>query len=255
MGYFKSEPKSALGFSLPIAKVYARKRREKRLILVALGSAVSLIFIITLTLLGKVSSGTTTSVAKLPATSFVSPISPIEKMSQAPLAVKLPDQDLALRAGMRAISLQVDATSGLEGHALAGSNVDVTLTSTRSGQASTSVIVENARVLSYGGDTRGANEQEVAAFRTAPLISKTITLEVKPFDALQIENARQLGRLGLLMRAPGDIEQVERTEISANDLGENKKGKLDTKRCTKGRVTFNGESIIVGCDGEISKVE
>ena len=245
--------KLATGFSLPVTLRSARKRRERQLKLTAIFATFCLAIIITFVISEKPRSGTVTSVAlvlppAVPAKAAVIP---------QPPKVDTSGYEFALTKGYRAIAIDVDATSGLEGHALPGSRVDVTLSSTRGGEAVTNVIVENARVLSYGGDTRSLEQQrsQTVNLRVAPSISRTITLEMKPLDALQVENARQSGRLGLLMRAPGDIEPVDKTEISQTDVGDRQKSSTFQKRCTKGRATFDGANIIIGCDGEISRVE
>ena len=243
----------ARGFSLPLVRHNSRKLREKRLRIGAICAAIFLVFTIGFVIFDKPRAGTITSVA--------SALPPAVALKQVVIpAQSQPEEkkfDLALTKGFRAIAIDVDATSGLEGHALPGSHVDITLSSTRSGEAVTSVIVENARVLSYGGDTRSLEEQrsQLAKVRVAPAISRTITLEMKPIDALQVENARQLGRLGLLMRAPGDIERVEKSEVSATDLGERHKSASPQKHCTTGHATINGANIVIGCDGEISRLE
>ena len=247
------EPRRAEGFSLPLVRVSMRKRREKLLLGIATTGLLCLTMIALLALPNRTRSGTVTSIA---------PALPPAAVVKAPDALVAPAHEdnglnLALVRGFRAIALDVDATSGLEGHALPGSRVDVTLTSNRTGENVTTVLVENARVLSYGGDTRSLEQQrsQVSGLRVAPSISRTITLEVKPIDALQIENARSLGRLGLLMRAPGDIEAVQRTEVSATDVGNKHNQRSPSKRCSNGHATFNGAEIVIGCDGEISRVE
>lgn len=182
------------------------------------------------------------------------PTNPVrhDMVSDHPTVVSLP-----LTAGMRAVSIEVDETSGLEGHALPGIQVDVTLTFLEEGTLTTKVLVQKAKVLSYGGDItplEGRTIQPTGQGRPQ-IQSKTITLEVAPADALQIQTARQLGRLGLIMRTADDDKTPQVTEVKATDIQSGKKGeKNSNKNCSKGTVRIEGKEYVMDCDGGLSKL-
>jgi len=163
---------------------------------------------------------------------------------------------LALTPRNRAVSIEVDETAGLEGHALPGTKVDVVLTFQEEGQLISKVIVQNARVLSYGGDTSTAADRselaggEMRGRRT----SRTITLDVSPKDALQITTARQLGRLSLIMRSADDDTGSPILEIDQADLAQNKQVKRNPNSCKSGRMKMGDREYVVDCDGSISQV-
>ena len=163
---------------------------------------------------------------------------------------------LPLTPGFRAVSIEVDETSSLEGHALPGTRVDVSLTYMVEKKLTTKVIVQNARVLSFGGDVTTLNERQGSGSvdRRVPTAGRTITLEVAPTDALQIQTARQLGRLGLMMRTTEDTETLATDEFDSDKIGgPNKHGK-DSKGCRKGQVKISGQEYIIDCDGNMSEV-
>ena len=109
----------------------------------------------------------------------------------------------ALQAGMRAVTIGVDATSGSVGLVWPGDRVDLTLTQTLTDPAlppgrrvSAETILTNARVIAIdqqlvqGGSQTGGDGQ-----------ARTVTLEVKPDDVQRVSVAMRLGRLSLSVRA------------------------------------------------------
>lgn len=163
---------------------------------------------------------------------------------------------LALTKGYRAVAIDVDATSGIEGHALPGTRVDVVLTYDKEEELTSKVIVQNARVLSYGGDDKMIQDRELDMLEGPTRPSSTITLEVLPQDALKISTARQVGRLSLLMRAADDDQGPAVTELGKRDLdGElPRKPQQTNGNCSKGRVKMGGREFMVGCDGSINQL-
>lgn len=118
----------------------------------------------------------------------------------APGGQKITSQRLEVKSGKRAVSINVDARTGLEGHAKPGSLVDVALTWVNAdGELKSCIIGQKARVLSYGGKT-----DITVQTGGAPRVEQTITLEVEPEEALKVITAKELGLLSLLMRDPGD---------------------------------------------------
>jgi pilus assembly protein CpaB len=176
---------------------------------------------------------------------------PIRKsdITNEPMMVSLP-----LTPGMRAISIEVDATSGLEGHALPGTRVDVVLTFQEEGKLNSKIIVQNARVLSYGGDvTPGSRRSPVE--KVSPSVSRTMTLEVSTEDALRIQTGRQMGRISLIMRSADDVTTAPVTDMGQNEVGNNSESRpVRDGGCTRGKMKMGGRDYIIDCDGRISEV-
>jgi pilus assembly protein CpaB len=164
---------------------------------------------------------------------------------------------LPVTPGNRAITIEVDATTGLEGLALPGTRVDVVLTYSNEGELTSKVIVQNARVLSSGGNTRTFSQQQAAVdtrvVQQPRVAARTVTLDVSPKDALKVSTARQLGRLSLVMRSTDDTGVSTETEITANEVGgESSKKKGDrvvSGGCTRGHYRINGVEFQLNCDG------
>lgn len=163
------------------------------------------------------------------------------------LTTEKKEASLPVRPGYRAVSIEVDATSSLEGHARPGTRVDVLLTYYKDDELTTKVIVQNVMVLSLGGDT----EAEKGRNNRRPQTSKTITLEVTAADSLKMQTARQLGRLSLAMRASEDHLTVPKTEMQANEIDDTKRKEPEVKDCG-GRVRMHGKEYVVNCDGSIT---
>ncbi|MEY4239573.1 MAG: Flp pilus assembly protein CpaB, partial [Pseudomonadota bacterium] len=109
-----------------------------------------------------------------------------------------------LPAGMRAMSLPVDAVSGVSGFVLPGSMVDVILTRKISGDAGSreghrsDVILESVQVL--------AVDQQASDKQTEPKVARTATVAVSLYDAQRLVLAQQAGSLSLVLRKPSDAD-------------------------------------------------
>ena len=160
---------------------------------------------------------------------------------------------LSVTQGNRAVAIEVDETSGIEGHALPGTRVDVVLTYSENEGLTSRIIVQNARILSAGGDTRVASQlgQQLQGPRRS---ARTITLDVGVKDALEIQTARQIGRLSLFMRAANDDKAATVLETNRNDIFGNKKANEKKTTCRTGRMLSGGREYVVDCDGGISEV-
>lgn len=106
-----------------------------------------------------------------------------------------------LRPGMRAISMQVDETTGVAGFIFPGDQVDVILTleivqegaeASRPRHASETILAD-VRVVAMDQSTND-QEQEVIVRRIA-------TLEVTPKQAEKVSVSKQLGQLSLSLRS------------------------------------------------------
>lgn len=162
---------------------------------------------------------------------------------------------LPVSPGNRAVAFEVDATAGIEGHALPGTKVDVVLTFYENGNLVSKVIVQNARVLSYGGDFTPADKRAIVAAGPRST-SRTITLDVSPKDALSLTTAKQLGRLSLIMRSSEDDKGLEKTEWDADKFKDPSQARERNQRggCMKGTVRMAGKEYIVSCDGSINQL-
>ena len=108
-----------------------------------------------------------------------------------------------LPEGHRAVTIQVDAISGVEGWATPGAHVDLYLThlDPEAGVYKTIVAVEDAIVLSYGGEAQTKNSK-FDMDRTK--VKSTVTLAVSFEDSLKIQTAKAMGTITLALRNSND---------------------------------------------------
>jgi Flp pilus assembly protein CpaB len=114
----------------------------------------------------------------------------------------------SIPAGMRAMTVQVDATSAVEGWAGTGSVVDVLLIEDKK----TSVIAEKVKILS--------TERSVVpvSAESAPNIPSTVTLLVTQEQCLAINTAIPLGRISFALRGSSDADRWLDTTYSSEEL-------------------------------------
>lgn len=105
-----------------------------------------------------------------------------------------------LRTGMRAVSIGVDATSGIAGFVFPGDQVDILLTHTlpaedqqQAAHKATETILRNVRVL--------AIDQKVSSKQTEPVLVHNVTVEVTPKQSEIIAVANAMGKLSLSLRS------------------------------------------------------
>jgi pilus assembly protein CpaB len=114
-----------------------------------------------------------------------------------------------LEPGKRAVSVAVDATSGNAGFIFPGDRVDLILTHQMNipggVERASETFIEDARVLAV--DQMLDNPDNVA------VIAKTVTLEVSPKQAEEINVAKDLGKISLSLRSlattPLEVESVD----------------------------------------------
>ena len=121
-----------------------------------------------------------------------------------------------LPSGMRAVSTEIAPETAAGGFILPNDRVDVLVTrriknlDPRGNMPDiilTEVVVRNVRVLAIDQAPKEKEGQNA-------LIGKTVTLELKPEQNLQLTNARQAGTLSLALRSIADADQVEVVEAS-----------------------------------------
>ena len=159
-------------------------------------------------------------------------------------------RSIDITPGMRAVTIEVNAKRGVEGWALPGSRVDVILTYMEEGNLTSKVVVENARVLSSGGDSSTA-EERFPTGRKKVSASPTVTLEVLPEDALRIETSQQLGTLSLHLRAADDNKSSGTTSINRKDIQGKDVSNKQQDTCQKGKMKIGGKDYLVDCDGQL----
>ncbi|MEM1429823.1 MAG: Flp pilus assembly protein CpaB [Pseudomonadota bacterium] len=113
-----------------------------------------------------------------------------------------------LAAGMRAFAIRVDVTSGVSGFLRPGDRIDVYWTGdggleTALGSEVTKLIDTNVRII--------AVDQIADNDRSAPVVARTITVEVTPQQVASLAQAQSSGRLSLsLLGAEDDgVAQAE----------------------------------------------
>ena len=131
----------------------------------------------------------------------------------------------ALSPGMRAISIAVDAVSGVAGFVSSDDRVDVILTQeirnirgsgqdadrrTLSPRRFSETILTNIRVI--------AIEQKVDTSSGQPVASKTATLEVTELQAEEFALAATMGKLSLSLISLGGVSDPEHTRSFTKDL-------------------------------------
>ncbi len=135
-----------------------------------------------------------------------------------------------LEKGMRAVSIDVKAASGVSGFLSPDDRVDVMLTYTMRVSSNSNdnalqeivmekgseTILENVRVLATDQDAEGAVAGEQKA-----KVSKTITLEVTKEGAEKLALATQMGEIHLALRQMGDTatENTPHTPVTDVSMG------------------------------------
>ncbi len=112
-----------------------------------------------------------------------------------------------LNRGMRAVTVKINAASGVAGFAFPGDRVDVVLShkvdfivpsidgedATTQEHVAGETVLQNVRVLAIDQDTDKSGEE--------PVVAKTATLEVTPAQAEMVAIAAELGTLSLALRS------------------------------------------------------
>jgi pilus assembly protein CpaB len=113
-----------------------------------------------------------------------------------------------LPTGMRAVSTEISAETGAGGFILPNDRVDVLLTRRVKNPVpalpdvvATEIILTNIRVLAIDQAPREKDGQSA-------VVGKTVTLELKPEQTIDLAAARQAGSLSLALRSIADINQT-----------------------------------------------
>ncbi|MCB0334911.1 MAG: Flp pilus assembly protein CpaB, partial [Bdellovibrionales bacterium] len=154
----------------------------------------------------------------------------------------------SIPAGYRAVTINVNATSSVEGWAAPGSKVDVVWSSVVNSKNQITTIVHNAKVLS-------ANRQVAQSNDPAAPVPTTVTLLVTAKDAQKITLATTSGTLALALRGDSDTGKVDYSgSITLDDLlGSSKKPEQEPQTHYNGTVVIDGKSWNVDSFGKLSR--
>lgn len=116
-----------------------------------------------------------------------------------------------LETGKRAITVRVNEIVGVAGFALPGNYVDVMVnTPDDSNRPVSKIVLERIKVLAVA--------QDVSTGDTKPRVVNAVTLEVTPQQAEQIDLARSIGSISLVLRSQADSIATATGGARKNDL-------------------------------------
>ena len=116
-----------------------------------------------------------------------------------------------LHDGTRAVTVKINEIVGVAGFALPGNYVDVMVNATeKNGRVLSKIVLERILVLALA--------QDASTSETKPRLVNAVTLEVTPQQAEQIDLARSIGALSLVLRNQVDTGHVTTHGASVEDL-------------------------------------
>jgi pilus assembly protein CpaB len=132
-----------------------------------------------------------------------------------------------LPEGSRAVTIEVDATTGIDGWAKPGAHVDLFLTfrDRDSGEDVTKLAVEDAVVLSFAGKAEREEYDHKVGRPISLGSSAAVTLAVPFEEALKIQTARAMGRISLALRNFHDNKSASVKQFSSDQF----RGAVQTK--------------------------
>ena len=125
-----------------------------------------------------------------------------------------------LEPGTRAISIKVNAESGVSGLIMPGDYVDVLLTQVAekadlARRALSETLLHNVRIIAIDQEIQGGPTNKA----TASKVAQTVSLQLAPEQVQRIEVAKHLGMLSLAMRAAVELRDTEDSRtISSCDV-------------------------------------
>lgn len=115
-----------------------------------------------------------------------------------------------LGANTRAMSIEVDAVTGVGGFVLPDDRVDIVLTEGRGDRLRTATILQDVRVLSI--------DKEADETKRARRVARTLTVEVSPRDSQILALGQRAGTLSLTLRTLDAVQSHEIEQISLDDI-------------------------------------
>jgi pilus assembly protein CpaB len=156
--------------------------------------------------------------------------------------------------GNRAVTIPVDDVTGIEAHAGPGSHVSVYLTFYRNREITTKVIVNDARVLSQNGIQERKGVRGVGVVNTHV---RTVTRDVSPKDAIELQTAKKMGDLALALIRPGEKGTSSVTEHTEKQIGGSDPAEKESnRRCAKkGTLRIEGGGdFVIDCEGNPHRI-
>jgi pilus assembly protein CpaB len=116
-----------------------------------------------------------------------------------------------LAPGQRAVTVKVNEIMGVAGFALPGNYVDVMVnTPDGENQPVSKIVIERIQVLAVA--------QDASTSESKPRVVNAVTLQVSPQQAEQIDLARSVGTLSLVLRSHSDNIPVQTAGARKFDL-------------------------------------
>jgi pilus assembly protein CpaB len=112
--------------------------------------------------------------------------------------------------GMRAVTIPIDAVSGVAGLIAPGDRVDILLTRSIQSDLTTSIILQNVLVI--------ATDQSAGGEAARTHVARTATVEVDPTDASKLALAQQVGKLTLSLRGINEDVGLIAEPVRIEDL-------------------------------------
>lgn len=116
-----------------------------------------------------------------------------------------------LKGDRRAVSISVNAVSGVSGFLLPGDRVDIMLTRKEGkNQRKISVLLQDIRILGVG--------QLASERQDKPVVVRTVTVEATPTESQKLLLAQQIGTLSLILRPVTERTVVNLKTVTIADL-------------------------------------
>jgi pilus assembly protein CpaB len=112
--------------------------------------------------------------------------------------------------GKRAITIPINAVSGVAGLIAPGDRVDILLTRSIGNELVTSNILQNVLVI--------ATDQTANTEASSARVARTATVEVNPTEASKLALAQQVGKLSLSLRGMHEDVEASVAPITIDDL-------------------------------------
>lgn len=115
-----------------------------------------------------------------------------------------------LQPGMRAFTLQVDVSTGVQGWISPGDRVDILWNGADEGELITKLIMQNLTLI--------AIDQQVEADRARATVARTVTIEATPEQVLVLEQGRRMGKLSLSLRGTQDVAETGEAQVGIETI-------------------------------------
>lgn len=152
-----------------------------------------------------------------------------------------------IKPGYRAVTIEVDATSGVEGWATAGAHVDVIVTfqDPGDGMKKSQVAIEDAVVLSYNRSMERGSKDAATDMIGRYASTATVTLSVPVVDAVKLHTARAMGQISLVLRSADDVKGIGPTTVTPADFQASRPAPAKEEKNLRGMAKFTDHNGVV----------